>query len=219
MDAYPKPLSVVTDPKRPYSKAQHSPDDLGLRQCPECLVLDRMIVLDRREDADPPAVRPLDGPEALMAVMPQISALTSLPRPLERLCRTIDRCGGLLRLSYRQIGHAAPLVSDLTARPAVATDPTWEPWHPPGGRPAEWTDAVVFGAGDQPAQGAVVLVGRVPVGLGPLGVAVVEAALAGLGGEELVAEIVELAGPHPRAAELVGKLAEDLRRAGVIPHP
>ncbi|MEZ5084792.1 MAG: hypothetical protein R2722_00570 [Tessaracoccus sp.] len=115
---YPKPLS-----KRPSKgagpKAEVSPDHLGLRPAPAEARL-RRIVLLRRDPTrdDPPAFTPLDIPDAIVALAPETSSLSKLPRPLHLLADLLAQIGPVLRCDYREAAGLVPLMQDLLAREA-----------------------------------------------------------------------------------------------------
>ncbi|HET7762435.1 MAG TPA: hypothetical protein VFL46_08755 [Phycicoccus sp.] len=130
--AHPKPLSVVTDPRRPLVKHERSPDDLGLRPAPPDLRLVATVVLERDPDATEPVLEAIGLVEAATLVLPQTSALPSLDRPLDRLAGVLAAGHGPWRLRYAEIGDCADLVAGLAAGHA--------PGGTPGGVAWEWVD-------------------------------------------------------------------------------
>lgn len=124
--AYPKPLSLVVDPRFPTTKHERSPDDLGLVRAPEELHLSAVAVLDRRDDAQSPTLEALGLVEALGEVIPQTSGLFGLDRPLDRLARALTVGGGPYRLTYRDIEDCVGLVAGLAhTLDRAEDDVTW----------------------------------------------------------------------------------------------
>lgn len=98
---YRKPLSVITAGRS--FKVQHRPTDLGLRTLPDApLHIRRLVVLDRAAEPTRARLVPLTPGEALVALAPQSSALTSMPRPLRTLTSLISRTGGVVRAEYAE---------------------------------------------------------------------------------------------------------------------
>ncbi|HET6967660.1 MAG TPA: hypothetical protein VFI44_05255, partial [Ornithinibacter sp.] len=111
--AYPKPLSVVTDPDAPHGKHERSPDELGLVPAPRDLSLSATVLLRRSPDVEAPRLEPIALVEAMGEVLPQTSALPSLDRPLDRLAIALTTGHGPWRLTYRDIADCVDLVADL----------------------------------------------------------------------------------------------------------
>ncbi|MCI0157473.1 hypothetical protein KNO15_12295 [Leifsonia shinshuensis] len=113
--SYQKPLSLVGAPMP--TKVQRSANDLGLAPAPlHDSMVERVVVLDRRLDADKGAsVQRLGLTESVFALVPRLSSLTATPRPLVSLGRLVAHVGGVERLTYRSI-------EDLDPR-AVPTSP------------------------------------------------------------------------------------------------
>lgn len=114
---YPKPLSI-----RPQDtigpKLETSPDDLGLRTAPASPWLSRIVLLDRRDDhAGAPRIEKLDLADAIIALAPETSALSSLERPLHLLSDLVAATGPVLRCTYREAEQLAPVLIAL-AKPA-----------------------------------------------------------------------------------------------------
>lgn len=129
---YPKPLSVITRPGSP--KQQLSPDELGLGPTPaRALTLRRVVLLERDPDHEgPPELVAVTLAERLSELVAQTSYLSAHPHPLERLARTIEGCGGLHLVRYREAASLVDLVVDLFAesRPApadLASSPAIQP--------------------------------------------------------------------------------------------
>lgn len=118
---YPKPLSVVRGPGEP--KEQVSPDDLGLHPLRGPAALRALLLLERDPAQEHPHVTdPLPLVTALATLVPNISALPALPRPLRTLVRAIDACGGVRAVRYREIDDVAAHVHRLATVPAVPTE-------------------------------------------------------------------------------------------------
>lgn len=206
---YPKPLSVVRPGAPGISKSQHGPDELGLRPVDEPLRLARIVLLDRRREPTPPTLAPVGLLDGVVEVAHQVSALARLPEPLQVLCRTVDHCHGIHRLSYDDIGTTAEVLAGLLASPPAHEAGQWHVWDPPG-RPGHWTDAVQVG------EDALVLLDTVPVRLGPLGRTAVEVLLAGGEEADVLAATLETYGPHPEASVLVAEAVAAVREAGLL---
>ncbi|MGI5951220.1 MAG: hypothetical protein ACOX61_05150 [Brooklawnia sp.] len=112
---YPKPLSI-----RPalYTglKRETSPDDLGLLPAPANPWL-RSLVLLRREDdhVGPPVAEELDLADAIVALAPESSSLSSLDKPLHLLADLIERIGPVRRWHYSEAEQLAPLLAGAVA--------------------------------------------------------------------------------------------------------
>ncbi len=77
---HPKPLSVVTDPRRPMDKEQLSPDDLGLVPTPAAGRLARLVVLHRDPEA-PRGLVLLGALRGMLDLIEQSSSLAQLAGP------------------------------------------------------------------------------------------------------------------------------------------
>ena len=109
--AYPKPLSVLIDGRRP--KRQIPPDELGLLPAPSALHLTAVALLARTPGVTRPRVSTPGMLEALPAVAEQSSSLYLLPRPLRSLAATLERVGGLRRVEYAEADDLPDVVADL----------------------------------------------------------------------------------------------------------
>lgn len=207
---YPKPLSIVRDGVPGAAKSQHGPDGLGLRPAAAPLWLARLVLLDRREEVTEPSLTPVALIDGMIEAAQQISALARLRDPLQVLCRTAEHCLGIFRLSYDDIGATGGVLSALISAPPDRDAEPWWPWHPEG-RPEHWSDAVRVGPE------ALVLLGAVPVRLGPVGCTALEVLL--LGGDEadVLAATTDLYGPHPQAPTLVAAAIATIRDTGLLP--
>lgn len=112
---YPKPLSRVIEAHRPYRKQQLSPDALGLARPVQRRLVPGPFVLLRRdpERTAPPQIEALDLLDAMLQIIPQTSALPSLPRPLAALANAITAGGGAFALDYAEITDCIELVHGL----------------------------------------------------------------------------------------------------------
>jgi hypothetical protein len=119
--AYPKPLSVVSDSSP--AKLQRSAHDLGLVSAPaQEAAVARVVLLDRRPDADGPAsISRLGLVDSIGALVPHLSSFTALPRPLVTLAHLVARIGGVERLTYRSVDALGPR-SVPTAPPLPGED-------------------------------------------------------------------------------------------------
>lgn len=209
---YPKPLSIVREGEPWAAKSQHGPDELGLRPAVAPLRLARLVLLERHEEQTEPSLAPVALIDGIIEAAQQISALAQLRDPLQVLCRTAERCHGIFRLSYADIDATAGVLGALVAAPPEREAEPWVPWHPPG-RPEHWTDAVRVGAE------ALVLLGPVPVRLGPVGCTALEVLLRDGDETDVLAATTDLYGPHPQAATLVAAAIATIRDTGLLPAP
>lgn len=110
---YPKPLSL-----RPSAgagpKRETSPDELGLQRAPSRSWLRRIVLLQRPGDfTGAPELTALPLPDAIMALAPETSSLSSLERPLQLMASLIEQTGPVLRCRYREAADLAPLLIEL----------------------------------------------------------------------------------------------------------
>ncbi len=217
---YPKPLSLVcgSGPKR-----QFGPDELDLGRCPPAPRVGAIVLLDRATGSVEASLEPLGLTEALLALIPHTSAFTRLDRPLHRLCRLIDQCGAVQRLTYAEVADAHDHLARLLGRePGVSSGTSWAALAPDG-RPSEtdedqpgrlrrrpWVDAVRIG--DE----GVVLVDQTPIRLGPLGLTLWLAAEGAPTLRELLGSAVREHGEHPEASALVEDALRRLVDSGVL---
>lgn len=200
---HPKPLSVITDPDHPQLKQSVSPDDLGLLHAPATSHLHRIVLLHRGDDDS--GLVPLPPAYAIAEVVEQTSSLVQLDHPILRLAETIDACGGVWSLKYREISEQVDALIgllDQEAQPAPAR------LHHPGGSPGSaqvpgswrrtpWLDAVEY-------DNEVVLMIDASVHvLAGLGVVLWLALASPRTLDELVEETTALWGEHPDAHQLV----------------
>ncbi len=107
---YPKPLSV-NEGGTPL-KRQDSPRSLGLLPPSVPATLRDLWFLKRLEEPAAPEVVVLSNLDALTTVAPQVSYLSALPHPLQRLTRTFDRVGGLKLVSYHEAADLKGLITE-----------------------------------------------------------------------------------------------------------
>lgn len=216
---FPKPLSVIIEGED--HKQQHGPDELGLLAAPEQppLRLRRIVLLDRNgEPGDPPRVEQLPLLEAILALIPQLSYLTKMPRPLLTLTRHVQACGGIHRLSYTEIEECADPLREL-----IADDPEEvaevEQFPPPGvpargeaGSVHRGTYADAVRIDDE----VLLLIGDLPIRCSGLGATVWHATRRPRTVEQLVDICVEQHGNHPEADALVRAAVDELCAHGVL---
>ena len=107
---FPRPLSL----RQRDGEVQRSPDQLGLGVPPADLRIGRIVLLDRdASHTGAPALAAVPLVDALLELIPHASALAMLPDPLQFMSRIIDRCGGVLRLTYAELGQ--PVLSMLSS--------------------------------------------------------------------------------------------------------
>lgn len=109
--AYPKPLSIGLWPQ---VKTTEPASTLGLRGAPEAdLRLAAIVLLDRRPGVEQPFVESVPIIEALPQLVPQVSHLSALERPLRTLVQAIIATGGVRRVVYSEASSLPPLIDDL----------------------------------------------------------------------------------------------------------
>lgn len=107
---YPKPLSLrVTGAS---AKREASPDELGLLPAHPEPRLRRLVLLARNGTQAEPRFEELGILDAIMALCPESSSLSALPRPLHVLAELLDRLPPVLRVHYSE---AATVARPLTA--------------------------------------------------------------------------------------------------------
>lgn len=107
---YLKPLSVQSRGKRDY-KDQVNPGAFDLLTPSRESALIDLWFLHRVEEPIEPRIEHLGTLEALTTMAPQISYLSSTPRPLQRLAATVEAAGGLKMVTFHEASHLEPLVS------------------------------------------------------------------------------------------------------------
>ena len=212
-----KPLSVITDPGAPLLKQSVSPDELALVRPPAYCHLHRIVLLHRGDEDS--GLRPVSHTQAIAQIVAQTSSLVLLEQPIMRLARTIDACGGVWALHYREV---ATRIDELVALLDREPQPVPARVHHPGRgadeavpgtwRRTEWLDAVEYD--DE----LVVMVGDKVRVLGGLGVVVWLALESPRTADELVTEATALWGEHPDAPRLVTEALDVLTEQGLV-HP
>ena len=146
-----KPLSVITDPKRPLDKEQLSPDALGLRATPVTGRIARFVVL-RRGVPSPRGLVRLTPTEGLLNLIEQSSSVAEVPDPLFSLWSLMDAAGGVWALEYDEIHEHLDELERLLAEDLAPTGDPRPRRHPGSQEPVEvpitelqrhpWVDAV-----------------------------------------------------------------------------
>ena len=109
--SYRKPLSIGADPD---TKTPMPASGLGLQELPSApLVLDAIVVLDRRDHVDVPRVEQIPLVEALNEIVPQTSFLSALKHPLRTLVSTILSTGGVRRVVYSEADTLPGLIDEI----------------------------------------------------------------------------------------------------------
>ena len=107
---YPKPLSVRREPAS-LGKDETDPLEFGVLPPAQPAPLAAIVILDRQDGyAGPPAVEPLSTLDAIAALTPETSHLPELDKPLQRMAALCDNVGGVMRVTYAEAEHLAPLV-------------------------------------------------------------------------------------------------------------
>ena len=109
---YPKPLSVRREPSSPW-KDETDPLHFGALAPSKPATLAGIVILDRRNGyPGPPTVEPVDTLDAIAALTPETSHLPELEKPLQRMADLCDSVGGVVRVTYGEAEHLAPLLHD-----------------------------------------------------------------------------------------------------------
>ena len=108
---YPKPLSVRREPA---SLWKDETDPLAVRRPARRRSpprWPRIVLLDRQDGyAGPPAVEPVATLDAIAALTPETSHLPEMEKPLQRMAALCDNVGGVVRVTYAEAEHLAPLL-------------------------------------------------------------------------------------------------------------
>ncbi|SDZ57516.1 hypothetical protein [Herbiconiux ginsengi] len=219
-----KPLSIIDPDALDGLKTQVSPASLGLRGSgTRDLRISRIFLLDRRPDAAGVSIDPITLADSLEHLVPQLSYLPSLPRPLHRIAELYDRTGGFAVLSYSEADDITAAFADgmLDASNASGfstTTPVDLPSHPfPGGsagyRRIPAIDALVAENGR-----LCLLHGSSVTVLDGIGPSVWALTGSPIAFDDLVERVVELHGEPPsgEAAGLVGATVRELVEGGVL---
>lgn len=117
--SYRKPLSIGRDPD---TKTPMPASGLGLQGLPSApLVLDAIVVLDRRDHVDVPRVEQVPLLEALNEIVPQTSFLSKLNHPLRTLVTTILSTGGVRRVVYSEADTLPDLIDEILSASSTET--------------------------------------------------------------------------------------------------
>lgn len=222
---YPKPVSRVRGGREDRVKRDVAPADLGLVPAATAGPPAHVVLLERDGgwgDSAPVGGGGTDAAEgveraslgeALVRIAEQSSSLWTVPGGLARLATLLERCGGALRVRYREAERLEPL---LAQRPP-ATAEEWEVLVP-GARRERALESVEAVEAIGLADGVVILShGRVMLLPGLAALVWEELWIAGgMEREELEAAVVAAIGPHPRSAALIDEVLADLVRTGWV---
>lgn len=205
---YRKPLSIIpTETNAP--KQQIAPSQLGLRPLPSVpLRLAALVLLDRDPDArDAPMIEPVPMVEAIVELVPQLSYLTEMASPLQRLSSLIDATGGVRRVRYRD----SAVLPEIVDRLLETTSPQ-EGAAPVGPLPDGITDAVAIG------ETTLVLADSTVSVLAGIGSIVWREAILGVNQDQIAAHAVSVYGEPPGgdAHALVGEALAELAANGLL---
>ncbi|MGO4145567.1 PqqD family peptide modification chaperone [Paenarthrobacter sp. YAF11_1] len=112
---YRKPLSVIR-PGEAY-KEQLAPSGLGLGALPSApLALAGLVLVSRLDGfSGAAAIGTLGLCEALVAIVPEISYLADMNKPLQTIASHVARCGAIRQVTYGEASEVLPLVPQLLA--------------------------------------------------------------------------------------------------------
>lgn len=126
---YRKPLSVI-EPESVYRhKTQVSADELKLKPLPKAPLRLAAIVLINRiaSGAEPPRVSPVALVDALVELVPEMSYLPLLDKPLQQFAELITRVGGVQRVSYTEAASLNALLPQFVANSRTPIAAHWSP--------------------------------------------------------------------------------------------
>lgn len=130
---YRKPLSLIENDH--ITKVQRSASELGLRPLPEApLRLAALVLLERRDDVNPPTLDRVDVAEGIVGLAQQASYLGRMQSPLHTLAAHIEAVAGVHRLTYSDASSLRPFIERLGAHTPVA--PRMQPRSHAFGAPA-----------------------------------------------------------------------------------
>lgn len=126
VEPYRKPLSVV---RGSAPKQQVSPDEAGLRALPDApLRLASLVLIDRDAALETPEIHPVPLVDAMPELVPQMSYLRDLDRPLQAIAALCDAVGGVRRVRYPDATTVPALLPQLLGGAAgVSADSEWSP--------------------------------------------------------------------------------------------
>lgn len=206
---YRKPLSVVREglPKEQVAVVE----DGGAVVADAALTLSALVLLDRVEAATEPSVEPVPLVDALPDLIPQMSYLAELDRPLQRLSALIDAFGGVRRLVYAEAASVAPTVERLLSGSVPLARSEWRR-ATEAPLPENVVDAIVTD------DALVVLADSTVRVLGGIAPEIWLRAVEGAAREEIVTAVIDRYGEPPTgdAAGLVDAALAELESARVI---
>jgi hypothetical protein len=216
--AFPKPLLLVDDATAPMHKRQLGPDAVGLRTAPAELTLAGLVILERDRDDRSPELVPLDMLDGIWRLLPEMSAVPSMARPLQDLAALIERIGGVHVLHYQDVDATARLLTELVDRRPPSPASAWRalPRPPKPGPSAgtyiqtSWLDGIQVGGE------AIVLADGRPVRLSPMGLTLWQRCRSGAELDDLVAAAVAEHGAVSDPATSVAQMVDDLIEVGLI---
>jgi len=218
--AHAKPLSMITDREAPLVKHSLSPDDLGLARPPALSHLHRIVLLHRGDDDS--GLVPLAPAHAIAEMVAQTSSLTQLEHPILRLADTIDACGGVWGLRYREFEEQ---LDDLAHLMDTEGQPPAPRLHHPGvaevvagGSDGSWRRTAWLDAMEYDDELVLMVDDRVHV-LAGLGVVLWLALESPTTADDLVAEVQALWGAHPDAPALVLDALTLMAHEGMLTPP
>ena len=158
--------------------------------------------------------------EAITELVPQLSYITDLESPLQRLAGLCDAVGGVWRVTYGEAASLIPLVPELLRAPPGIVG-AWRPIAPAQAGAETGTAKFHWGAVSDTiaADGSVAVISdgvfRVLAGIAPsiwLGIS------SGLSFEQLVAQVVTDFGRPPQGdpSKLVAAAIDELIREGLV---
>ena len=216
---YPKPLLIRNDSTVP--KDVVGPDELGLRPHAENLSVTRLVLL-RRDGTDLAQLSPVPLIDAILALVPESSALARLDDPLASVCRLIDRCGGVRTLHYSEIADAEPLLRHLMDEDTGVTEEWVQLSVHPRARPGElkagtpWFVASAVQDAIQVGDEVLLLHGSRPVRLQGIGATLWLACREGATESALSDAVIAAHGHHPEAERIVAAAIAELVDRGVL---
>lgn len=107
---YPKPLSVRREPSSPW-KDETDPLHFGALAPSKPAILAGIVILDRKDGyLGSPTVEPMFTLDAIAALTPETSHLPEMEKPLQRMADLCDSVGSVMRVTYAEAEHLAPLL-------------------------------------------------------------------------------------------------------------
>ena len=108
---YRKPLSVRVPGKE--VKVEASPEALGLLAPPRAPRVERIVLLNRVEDAPEPTIELVDMLDAIVALAPETSSLSKLPGGLHAIASHAAATGGIERWTYTEHETLLPHIESV----------------------------------------------------------------------------------------------------------